>query len=133
MTPAPPHPEPEYIRQEVMDFAKAMETVLRKHDNHKSGWRDCSYSYLLKGVIRELKEAIEADEDPQNYDRVAEELIDVAAFCMMYWDLNHPRDRSHSSPIPSERDKVLLDAMECHALDIITLIKELRTPTEAQR
>ena len=97
MTPASPHPESGYIRQEVLDFAEAMETVLRKHDNHKNGWMDCSYSYLLNGAKRELKEAIEADDDPQNYDRVAEELIDVANFCMMYWDLNHPRDRPYPS------------------------------------
>jgi hypothetical protein len=107
--PMTPPPQPEYIRQEVMDFAKAMEDVLRKND-YKSHWLNCTYGYLLAGAQRELKEALDADDDPQNYDRVAEELIDVANFCMMYWDLNHPRDRSR--PYQSERDKVLDDAEE---------------------
>jgi hypothetical protein len=77
-----------YIRREVMAFATAMETTLRKHDN-KGGWNECGLGYLLDGVEREYKEAREAWNDVEkqkDYYRVSEELVDVANFCMMFWE-----------------------------------------------
>jgi hypothetical protein len=78
----------EYIRPEVMAFAHAMETTLRKND-HKGGWSECGLGYLLDGVEREYTEAREAWDAVKNqkdYYRVSEELVDVANFCMMFWE-----------------------------------------------
>ena len=93
----------EEIRSEVLAFAQAMETVLRKHDD-RDGWENCGLHWLFDRVKGEFKEAEEKwDEKNFNgdYDSVSEELIDVANFCMMFWGntqryyhrefhLNHP-------------------------------------------
>jgi len=84
----PQQAQQEYIRPEVMAFAHAMETTLRKHD-HKGGWDEEGVGYLLDGVEREYKEAREAwnaVKKQKDYYRVSEELIDVANFCMMFWE-----------------------------------------------
>lgn len=79
--------QPGYIRPELMAFAEAMETVLRKHDD-KGGWEECGLCWLLERVEGELKEAKEKWDKKNfkgDYDSVAGEFIDVANFCMMFW------------------------------------------------
>lgn len=79
------------IRPSVLDFARRMEVVLRKHDAKKGGqinWRQSSISDLFKRLQEEMREALLA-KSPS--DR-ADELIDVANFAMMAHDVLVPLD-----------------------------------------
>lgn len=73
------------LRPEVQEFAEAMEHVLRDND-HKGGWQDMDGIDLLGAIERELRELSEAYGDA-NYVAARKEAIDVANFCMMFWDV----------------------------------------------
>lgn len=112
----------EYIRTEVMAFAEAMETTLRKHDD-KGGWEDCGLHWLLERVQGELKEALkkwDAKNFRGDYNAVSEELIDVANFCMMFWGNTQ---RYYNRPINSHpyNDKPRPPCEECiyQARDVV--------------
>jgi len=85
-------------RPAVMRFAEAMERVLQKND-YKGGWDECKLSYLIdriKGEYGEAREKWDMVKSREDYGGVAEELIDVANFCMMFWDTIHKeRDEKH--------------------------------------
>lgn len=79
------------IRPAVMRFAKAMENVLQEND-YKGDWYGCDFSYLFGGVGREYYEAKnewDRTKTPDGYHKTARELIDVANFCMMFYDNLH--------------------------------------------
>jgi hypothetical protein len=94
-------------REEVLLYSQAMERVLRKND-YKGGWNELSLGDILDRIDVELKEAHEAwnaVKKREHYDKVSEELIDVANFCMMFydnWHLGDPLYRAtHSTPAPA--------------------------------
>lgn len=86
-----------------------MELELRKHD-HKGGWQNCTYEYLLDGIERETKELRECfwypdgrsdficlDDDFMvsasfSKDEVLSECADVANFAMMVFDVLMQRE-----------------------------------------
>jgi NTP pyrophosphatase (non-canonical NTP hydrolase) len=87
----------EELRPSVLRFAQAMEQVLKKHDD-RDGWKDCGLYWLLDRIHEELKEADEKWDGKNfrgDYNAISEELIDVANFCMMFWDNTHPELRQH--------------------------------------
>lgn len=105
-----------YIRPEIMAFAEAMETTLRKHD-HKGGWEECRLNYLMDGVHRELKEADEEWDVKNfrgNYLRVSEELVDVANFCMMFWG-NTQRYYNRKIGVPKVAGSQMVQCTEYHS------------------
>lgn len=87
-------------RPEVMNFAKAMETTLRKND-YKGGWSEMSLGTIFALVLTEIREAEaawEAVNKREHYERVSEELIDVANFCMMFYDNLHLVEVKENEP-----------------------------------
>jgi len=78
------------IRKEVADFAKLMEEALRANE-HKGGWRDSTFKYLLDKLAEETNElriaCVSASSDHTGYlDAVQKEAADVANFAMMIAD-----------------------------------------------
>ena len=89
-------------RTDVIAFANAMEKTLRKND-HKDGWSDLKFSYLLDRLEEECKELEECfwmpdsrsemvwlsdDLQPRRkfkLDRIMDECTDVANFAMMIY------------------------------------------------
>lgn len=72
-------------RKEVHEFAKVMETKLRKRDGY-GGWRHLPLSYVmekLKAEMRELEIAVQY-ESPQE---VMNEAADLANFAMFIFDI----------------------------------------------
>ena len=76
------------MREEVVEFAQAMEVELSKND-WKGGWKDCQVDYLFNRLlleIAELHEAIYSSEwELTEKEGVQKECIDVANFVMMIW------------------------------------------------
>ena len=74
------------IRNEVKSFALLMETKLRKND-YKGGWEKESFTYLFGRLDDEMKELNRAVASAKtDYNRITDELVDVANFCMMISD-----------------------------------------------
>lgn len=90
------------IRSEVMEFAEAMERMLRKHDAKKgdrykrpSGWSnnlENFYGEILSKLENEVSELISAHADPDgdpDHPTTAEDLknesVDVANIAMFAW------------------------------------------------
>ena len=80
-------------REEVIEFAEAMESVLRDND-HKRRWQKEPLDYLYNRHVEEFEEVrVEAEAlgrlevNPITGDSAAlrKELIDVANFCMMLY------------------------------------------------
>lgn len=95
------------VRSEVAKFAAEMEKVLQKND-HKSGWEGIpmvDLFYLISLEFDELKDVHDeyhtitdvyiTDANAIRYSkyvqRMREEAIDIANFCMMLCD-NYPED-----------------------------------------
>ena len=79
------------VRPEVMRFAEAMEKVLQKND-FKGGWDEMSLGEIFDRIEVEFKEAGDAWDSVkkrEHYEKVSLELIDVANFCMMFYDNWH--------------------------------------------
>jgi NTP pyrophosphatase (non-canonical NTP hydrolase) len=73
-------------REEVRWFAVQMEAKLKEND-HKGGWDNCQYRYLLDRLREEVDELIQAfwDQEKTTEDIVSE-AADVANFAMMIAD-----------------------------------------------
>lgn len=72
-----------YCRQEIRDFAVAMEDRLRGHDEERGdGWKNESATWLLNRLHDEVKEMNEAADNWSREDAFAE-AVDVANFAMM--------------------------------------------------
>jgi hypothetical protein len=78
-----PHLQP---RPAVMRFADAMELKLQVHDHDRDGWEKAPYRWIEQRIHEELKEADACDDDPYWEMKYAKELVDVANFCMMFFD-----------------------------------------------
>ena len=66
-------------RPEILEFAKAMEATMKKHDARKGNtWKAMSLKELDQLFNNEIEEAT------INGDR--SEWVDVANFCMMIWN-----------------------------------------------
>ena len=132
-------PQPQqYIRPEVMAFARAMEDTLRKHDGKKTYWRDVSVSfgYLFGRLSDEVREAKgEYDLRHPDYHKCVMELVDVANFCMMCYDRIHPADtRSHSSqPAPDISSCELGDCEGCTQQPVFTCENNVQQRIKAER
>lgn len=84
------------MREEVQWFAERLEDTLRNND-HKGGWDNCTWSYLvsqLEGEIKELMDALPRnwymcgrDRSGVDPEEVIKEATDVAAYAMMIADL----------------------------------------------
>ena len=82
------------MRQQVKNFAAAMEHTLQRHDN-KDGWYDCTPEWLLMRLKQEVEELTFVIRDRKFHSHqiveAKQEAIDVANFAMMIWDvLSHP-------------------------------------------
>lgn len=66
----------------VLNFAIEMQKKLDKNE-HKSGWSECTYEYLLNCLNREMRELAQAIEKRKG---VVGECADIANFAMMIAD-----------------------------------------------
>ncbi len=78
------------IRPEVQRFAEAMEGRLSAND-HKGGWKECDYEYLLQRTLEEFQELDQAVIDGKPATEIRKEAADVANFAMMIAD-NYTRN-----------------------------------------
>ena len=74
------------VREEVHDFAEAMEKVLKDNDD-KEGWEECSNLYLVQRLVEETSELLKMM-DAGELDDMCKEAVDVANFAMMIFDNN---------------------------------------------
>lgn len=79
------------IRKVVMDFAEAMERVLREND-YKGKPEDCPLDTAVDRLYDELRELDKAAHGHPNVDTTSEEIaeiekeaVDVANFALMAW------------------------------------------------
>ncbi len=88
------------MRSEVMWFANQMEKKLNQRMAHKTGWYNTDYKVLLKRLMDEVEELLEAlqgiykddvslPELRKAYADVIKESGDVANFAMMIADKAH--------------------------------------------
>lgn len=81
------------MREEVKDFAQAMEDKLKIKDKEYNGWDNCSLDFLTLRLRQETTELLQAlrlyhmfpSEDTRK--RVEDECVDVSNFSMMIRDL----------------------------------------------
>lgn len=83
-----PHPptDDETLRLSVRDFAYKLEAMLRANGRGVA-WRESRRTWLLMRLRQEVEELSEAM--ATGYVDVKKECLDVAAFAMMIWDLEH--------------------------------------------
>ena len=78
------------LRPSVIKFAREMERILKMND-FKGGWEDCSFYYLKSRLVEEVGEYFAADyavdSKPETKQKALNELIDIANFCMMLYEL----------------------------------------------
>ncbi len=81
------------IRPDVLEFAYAMEMVLRKHDRTKGdSWKYCDFCILVEKLTEEFHEVEEEFGALMNYDfdasteNIQTEIVDLANIAMMIWD-----------------------------------------------
>ncbi len=68
----------EKIRCEILEFAKEMEKIMKKHDKKKGDtWKTVSINFLKGKLIEEFDEYIVYEN--------TDELVDIANICMMLW------------------------------------------------
>ena len=66
----------------VNRFAEIMISKLNEN-NHKSGWKNCTNSYLLKRLREEVDELEKALINGKGHFEIGREAADVANFAMM--------------------------------------------------
>ncbi len=79
---------PSHVRPSVAWFAEQMEAKLREND-HKAGWltqHPVILLDLLRGEVRELRNAVGDNLKTLDSDEVVREAADVANFAMMIAD-----------------------------------------------
>ncbi len=68
------------MREEIKEFAEAMEIVMQKHDRYKKdSWKECDIGHLENKLIEEYKEW----KDGTILCPTKNEVIDIANICMM--------------------------------------------------
>lgn len=72
----------------VLEFAERMEKKLdqNRHKGDREGWLNDGEQDLMDRLIEELDEVIDAFENGADPETIADELADVANFCMMVAD-----------------------------------------------
>lgn len=80
----PPYPPIFEIRNEVAEFAMAMELKLRKND-HKTGWRDQPIEAHIKLLRIEMME-LDVALDHLGDEEAMRECVDIANFAMIIRD-----------------------------------------------
>lgn len=73
------------LRPEVLAFAHAMERKLRAND-HKGGWQNESFTYLLRRLRREVDE-LSVLPPKEEWNNILDEAADVGNFAMMIADV----------------------------------------------
>ena len=73
------------LRTPLKDFALVMESILKEND-HKGGWEWDTPQQLMTRLDEEVGELHQAFRDNDPY-LVQKELVDVANFCMMIYDV----------------------------------------------
>jgi len=73
------------VRPEVQAFAVEMEKVLREND-HKGGWRNCSYTHLKYRVVRHTVNVVELVEGGNINNNMLKECYHSANYLMMMHD-----------------------------------------------
>ncbi|MFF2528553.1 hypothetical protein ACFVS2_06520 [Brevibacillus sp. NPDC058079] len=76
------------MREQVQWFAEQMESKLKEND-HKGGWLECDYEYLiarLREESLELRVSLESAITDEDILEVIRESVDVANFAMMIAD-----------------------------------------------
>lgn len=79
------------LRDEVLEFAEAMEAKLKKHDGDKTGWIMEDTALSLSGLRKSLhghmmKLDLSAIGWPYDYERIMSNAADVGNFAMMIYD-----------------------------------------------
>lgn len=87
---------PKGLRPEVIEFAKAMEKVLKEND-YKMHWTESDVHSLFEKAKREMRELEESlgyicrecgeKHEPSTLHKPEKECVDVANFMMMIFDL----------------------------------------------
>ena len=79
------------VRPAILKFAIEMERVLKEND-HKTGWEDCDFGYLLERLREEVEELYECFDYSAGSrlltqkEFIIKECVDVANYCMMIAD-----------------------------------------------
>jgi hypothetical protein len=107
-------------RPSVMAFARAMEVVLRKHDQKKGGqgaWRTDFIGELVDHAVDEARELNEAKDEfldklwdsgiasKPSPHAMAADAIDLANMAMMVWDQVTQRDDAIDPPVDASADQ----------------------------
>jgi len=73
------------MRKEILSFARRMEIKMAMHDDDRGDeWKELVVNYLVRRLANEYHEFLSCLATPKpDFDRVREELVDVANFCMM--------------------------------------------------
>ena len=82
-----PSSDKEMLRERVNGFFKILARMLVSN-GRKLSWRKCRRTWLLMRLRQEVEELDEAMNAGLSED-VKKECMDVAAFAMMIWDLEH--------------------------------------------
>lgn len=91
-----------YIRQEVMEFAIAMETKLRAKDHlglwsHNKSIGNIDWAFdRMKDEVEELREAIY---EKQSNGEISGEAVDVGNFAMMTFDISRELSKKEKEKI----------------------------------
>ena len=88
------------VRPAVQRFAEAMEKILREND-HKSGWQDMEDSEIFDRITDERDElllALNGYDDLKTIEKIKDEAVDLANFCMMLFDNNLPKSEKPEAP-----------------------------------
>lgn len=80
----------EYIRPDILNFAFAMENVMREHDEKKGdSYKSCSIAFLVDKVDEEYNEFFDAtfkmNSNGPLTENVIKEIIDLGNCAMMLW------------------------------------------------
>ena len=73
------------MRQEVKDFAEAMEHKLAEND-HKTHWAKQEFEHLFTGLAEEYDELVNSFEDGESVEQLLYEAADLANYAMMIAD-----------------------------------------------
>ena len=72
------------MRKQVEAFAKEMESRLIEND-HKTGWHDCSYDFLINNLNRNLRK-LPALIHLNETEKIRKTAADIANYAMMIAD-----------------------------------------------
>lgn len=76
------------LRDEILEFACAMEEKMAIHDKERGDeWKEFMVHYLVRRLANEYHEFLSSLATPKpDFDKVREELVDTANLCMMLYN-----------------------------------------------